>query len=182
MGVLDDMTKGITERKGKAAGPKLTPVGTEASPTKPSQVGIPEVPEVFLTNEAVADVAKDLRKQAALLLSVAEGLDALTQQTSVPTENPREQAEAAQKAEEKAADATFAENFAKLQAEAQAAVFTSADAPADEEPEAPETPAPAAGGWVCPDHGADKLKQLESRKGRQYIACQVAGCKLFEKE
>lgn len=52
--------------------PSLTPVGTER------KVGIPDVPEVFLTNEAVAEVAADLRRQIALLTEAAEGLERLT--------------------------------------------------------------------------------------------------------
>lgn len=184
MGVLDDMTKGITERKAKAAGPRLTPVGTEASSTKPS-LGVPEVPEVFLTNEAIRDIAIDLRRQAGVLIEVADGLD---RQTSLPTasEAPAVDAKAAEKeADAKAAarkaqpksTEEFADHLATITAEAQAAVFTSADAPAAE-PEAPVTP---ASGWTCPDHGDESLKQLTSRAKRLYMACQVAGCKHFEK-
>jgi hypothetical protein len=193
MGVLDDMTKGITERKAKAAGPKLTPVGTEASPTKPSMVGIPEVPEVFLTNEAVADVAKDLRIQAALLLKVADGLDALTAMPTAPVADPKKAAAAAKKAAEAEGDAKAAARAAeaeepfparmeRLKAEAQAAAFAALDAPSALPDLDVAVDAEEGDGWSCPDHGRGNLKQMKSRAGRLYMACQTAGCKKFEKE
>lgn len=179
MSVLDEMTKGLSASKARAAGPKLTPVGTEASPTKPSLVGIPEVPEVFLTNEAVKDVAFELRRMVGLLLDVAQGLDNLT---GLATDRSAEEARSAKveqakelerQADEKARKVTtpetqeFAERMKELSAAAQAATFTSAD---------------ATGGWTCPAHGAEAIHQLTSRKGRVYAACQVAGCGKFEKE
>lgn len=177
MGVLDDMTKGITERKAEKAGPKLTPVGTEASPTKPSQAGVPEVPEVFLTNEAIADIARDLRAQAATLTAVADGLDKLTATvTDKAIDEPKKAAVKEKKAKEQAADEKFAAEYAAKQAVAQAAVFVNSDAESEE----PAVEAPATG-WVCPDHGASNLKQLESRLGRLYMACQVEDCNRFEK-
>jgi len=201
MGVLDEMTKGITEqgimaRKDKAAGPKLTPVGTEGSPVKPSLVGIPDVPEVFLTNEAVADISRDLRVQAATLITVADALDARTATLTGEQPDVKAEAKAAAKVAEKEADAKqadkpkrekkttqpstpeeFKDHLATITAEAKAAAFTAADAPSVE-PEAPVTP---AAGWVCPEHGDQSLKQLTSRADRLYMACQVAGCKRFEK-
>lgn len=179
MGVLDEMTKGITERKAEKAGPRLTPVGVEASPTKPSLLlppksdGVPEVPEVFLTNEAIRDIAQELRDQATTLIKVADGLDKLTQ---VPTEvaakvDPVE----VEKAANKAADEKFAEKFKAQQAEAQASVY--ADAPPKEQV-APVTP---ASGWECPEHGAEGLEHLTSRlRPAGYTACTVAGCGEFE--
>lgn len=189
MGVLDDMTKGINDRKVAAAGPRLTPVGTEASSTKPSLTGqLPDVPEVFLTNEALRDIAKDLRRQATVLVDVANGLDTHTGMATVETED---NTAAVVKADEKAADEKaaerkaqpksteeFTEHLATIAAEAQASVFTSADAPA-EEPAAPTT---TADGWVCPDHGDVTITQLTSRKGRAYRSCTTPGCKQFEKE
>lgn len=175
MGMLDEMTKGIKERKVEAAGPRLTPVGTEASPVKPS---IPEVKEVFLTNEAVTDIAKDLRKQAQLLLNVAEGLDQLT---GTVHELPDVVADA--KAEERAADKKAAEReelgerMKRLTDEAQAAVYAAADA-VTEEPVAPKQTV----GWECPKHPNDEPIRLTSRKGRSYLACDQVGCTQFEKE
>lgn len=182
MGVLDDMTKGInersiTERKAKAAGPTLTPVGTESSPTKPSQVGIPDVPEVFLTNEAVKDIAKDLRAQAATLIAVADGLDNLTKADSVTHAPP--DMHAAAKAAGKAADEKFAASFAAKQAEAQASVFPELDA--DIEEVLPEVHVNNVDGWHCPQHPNDEPIRLTSRKGRSYLACEQPGCERFEK-
>lgn len=201
MGVLDEMTKGITQRKAAATGPKLTPVGTEASPTKPSQVGVPDVPEVFLTNEAIRDIAKDLREQAATLIGVADGLDKLTQLDSRGTVDPKVAAAEEQKAAERASDIAaaaraaakptkapkkapptsteeFVEHLATISEEAKAAVFAAADADTEPEPEAPATP--VADGWTCPEHGATNIEQLTSRKGRVYWACAEAGCGEFE--
>lgn len=180
MGVLDDMTKGITERKAKAAGPSLTPVGAEASPTQPSRTAIPDVPEVFLTNEAVADIAKDLRTQAATLVAVADGLDNLTKKPSHTPPDIKAAAQEAVKAIEQKADAKFAEEFKAKQEAAQAAVFPDLDAevvnPVEE-----VAKASLDDGWVCPDHGGTNLVSLTSRKGRPYTACNFKGCSQFEK-
>lgn len=191
MGVLDDMTKGITERKAKAAGPKLTPVGTEASSTKPSLVGIPDVPEVFLTNEAVSDIAKDLRQQAATLVSVADGLDRLTGGGNAPLsiaekaalaldakrEKEREADELARQAKAPEAavapEETFDERFARLSAAAVDSAFPNLDAESDAPADAP--------GWTCPKHGGGNVNRLTSRKGRAYYACGVPGCAEFER-
>lgn len=178
MGVLDDMTKGITERKAKAAGPSLTPVGTEASPVQPSR-GIPDVPEVYLSNEAVADIAKDLRTQAATLVAVADGLDKLT---ATPTHTPpdlKAAAQAAAKAAEQKADAKaeakFAADFAAKQQAAQASVYTALD-----ESIANDEPAPRKGdGWACPEHGTKSIANLTSKRGRAYRACKI--CEKFER-
>jgi hypothetical protein len=196
MGVLDDMTKGITERKAKATGPKLTPVGLESSPTKPSQK-LPDDIGPFLSNEAMCMAAKDLRKHAALLLEVAASIDGLTGLESEVTELASVTIAVAKKAEERAADEKARERAAKaapeplpelgviveedfttrldrLSTEAQVAVFANLDIVTE------TVPRPA--GWTCPDHGASTLKQLESRKGRKYMACQTSGCREFEKE
>ncbi len=187
MGMLDDMTKGITDRKAAAAGPKLTPVGVEANSTKPS-IGVPDVPEVFLTNEAIRDIAKDLRAQAALLIQVADGLDLRTTM-STTGEDAKVVAAETKKAVEQEGDRKaaarkqpksseeFAEHLAAITAEARAAAFTSADAPA-EEPAAPATP---ASGWTCTDHPTAATISLTSRKGREYRTCAVESCDEFQK-
>lgn len=167
MGVLDEMTKGVVERKAAKSGPKLTPVGTEASPLKPSQVGIPEVPEVFLTNEAVADIAKDLREQAATLVRVAEGLEGLTATAKVEKSDPL----AEQKAVEQAAD----EKHRKLEVPGLTERIEAIKA----EAEAPKPAEPVADGWSCPTHGVTDIKELTSRAGRAYRAC--GKCDQFEK-
>lgn len=206
MGVLDDMTKGITDRKAKAAGPKLTPVGLETSPVKPSMPS--DLPNAFMAAEVLADYAKDLRKKAGEFRTMADyfeqvatGLDELTGFNSTPVVDPKVAAAEEKRAQERAADERirakqaeaeaakpeplpeldvaveegFKERLDRLSTEAQAAAFASLDA---DEPEEPAKPA----GWTCPDHGASNLKQLESRRGRRYMACQIAGCREFEKE
>jgi|GEM_PF-3295399 len=186
MGVLDEMTKGITDRKAAATGPKLTPVGLEASGTKPS-LALPQDTGLFMSNEALHVHAQSLRAFSADAIAIAEGIDLMVAAAvgkSVPVLDPKVVAAAELKVAEKLSDEKakgrdFAKDFAKLQAEAEAAVYTSSDAVA-EEPAAPA--APAGDGWVCPTHGADTIKQLRSRKGREYAACQTAGCGQFERE
>lgn len=169
--VLDMMTRSIVEKKA-AKDAKLTPVGVETGGR------LPDVPEVFLTNEAVQDVAKDLRRQAALLISVAEGLEKHVGRTEAkPT---IEQALSAQKLAEREADAAaaarpaapFVVDFAAKQAAAQAAAFTSSSTP---EPQS----AQSTDGWQCPVHKVHVVKT--SRAGRKYRGCTVAGCGEFEK-
>ncbi len=176
--VLDSMTSGIMDRKaakGERAG--LTPVPGE------SAARIPDIREVFLTNEAVVDVAKDLRAQAALLVQVADGLDRLTGTAAeVPTAAQVQQsARVEQRIMEQKADervATLRENdtpppnqypdYAQLQREAQNAVF----AP-------PATVGSAAEGWVCPVHGGMATEQKVSKKNRPYRVC--TKCPEFER-
>lgn len=185
MGVLDDMTKGIKDRKAEAAGPSLTPVGVEAQPTKPSMVGIPDVPEVFLTNEAVADISRNLRRQAEQLVTVADALDKHTGARPADAFEVKLDKQAKRLVGKDPVDTAgsvdtkdFAADFAAKKAAAEASVYTSADADAEE----PEAPTPATG-WTCPDHGAQDLKQLTARRsGRTYISCVVPGCSKFERE
>lgn len=188
--VLDDMTKGITERKAAAAGPKLTPVGVEGN-VKPSLAVPSDLPGRYMAAEDLGQAAADLRKHAATLIATADAIDALIVETSQVKDgvDPKKAAAAALKAAEAAADAAakergFAKEFATLQEAAKAAVFAAADdtvgEPIDGNPNTPEVS--ATGGWQCPDHGDTDLKQLTSRKGRDYAACQAAGCRQFEKE
>lgn len=197
MGVLDDMTKGITERKTAKAGPKLTPVGTEASPTKPSAI-LPNDVGPFMSNEALRDAAADLRAKAALLVEVADGLDALVGKTdplfAAVEEAPKKLTPIEARMKGKDPEPTtapepkpdFDAEYAAKSEAAQAATFASLDAGDDDEEDTvgephegnPNTP-PA--GWKCPIHGAEDLKQLTSRSDRLYMACQVAGCTKFDK-
>ena len=197
MSVLQDMTKGILDTKATKAA-KLTPVAGETTTTVAQMAaGIPDIPQVFLTNEAVADVAKDLRRQAALLIEVADGLDILTAtKTAVaPPDTTVEDTKAAEKAADEKARTTGAgtvltpeaqklvDHMTELQASAQSATFASLDAGAEEpsQPMGNESSADtgvAPTGWVCPDHGGT-VQQLTSRKGRVYMAC--TECDQFEK-
>lgn len=191
MSVLNDMTKGIMQAKADKAS-KLTPVAGESAMSvaqAAAALGIPEVPQVFLTNEAVRDVAADLRVKAALLIAVADALDQRTGLPTVPQATRSAVAEQVKvverKADEKAARtetpeaAKFAARMQELSAEAQAHAFAAADDGADPEPVAPKTV--VSDGWNCPDHGAESLIDTESRKGRKYRMCGVDGCERFEK-
>lgn len=78
MSTLDDMTSGASIRKYKEA-TTLTPVGLEKR-----DAGIPDLPGVFLANEALQAVAVDLRAQAAELIRIADGIDLHTGTTVDP--------------------------------------------------------------------------------------------------
>jgi hypothetical protein len=204
MGVLDDMTKGITDRKAKAAGPKLTPVGLEASGTKPSLMP-KDLPGRYMAGEEVTELARDLREKAATLVAIADSLDLYTGEASATVIDAKAAAIEAQKREEREADARvaatkaaaelpvvdllgeewveredFKERLDRISAEAVAAldeVLPQKESPFNSLPKE----LPSKGGWECPDHGNASLKQLESRKGRKYMACQSNGCREFEK-
>jgi hypothetical protein len=157
----------------------LTPVGTEKRPMERNR--IPDVPEVFLTQEAIMDIARDLRVQAATLILAAEGLEkhAGRVETEAERKNADDNDEADIKAAEQKADTAFAERFAEQQRAAQAATFAAQDAPAPE----PERVTAASGApsstWTCPEHGDKGLKDLTSKRGRAYRACTI--CAKFEK-
>jgi hypothetical protein len=160
--VLDEMAGSVTQRKADAK--------TVLTPTRGEKQGLPEVDAVFLTNEAVMDVSRDLRRQAQLLIDVADGLDKITG-TPEPTDT-RAQAHNERVVQERAADkahaireeAKFAAAFAAKAEAAQAATFGDAPVPA---------------GWVCPEHGDKALVTKTSRKGRSYLSC--TKCPQFER-
>lgn len=169
--VLAMMRKGvedISKKKDKAAG--LQPTPTEAALQR-----IPDVPGDFLTNEGLADKARDLRTMAAYLITVAEGLEKMTGTEPVAT---KADLTAEVKAAEKAADekhradarpTDFSERLKQQQAEAQASVFDKPHITTDE-----------AIAWTCPDHGAAGITKT-SPKGRQYTGCPVDGCRQLER-
>lgn len=192
--------KGLTLVADKSAGKvpvSLTPVGTEKR-------GIPDVQGAFLANEGVADVATDLRKQAAYLISVAEALEAhtglghrgaepdlalevkLMEKEADRQAADREKAAAgdkrAEKRVEQTSDADFQERFARLSDEAKAATFKGDLVPAAKEVFGDDL-LPVSGSptsdWVCPTHGDADIKVVTTRKGRIMRTC--ATCKQFEK-
>lgn len=174
--VLDAMTKGVYALKGNKEA-KLTPTGLE-------RPGIPEVPRVFLTNEAVRDIAVDLRRQAQMLLEVAAGLDEHTGIATDYVEGKGSTVEESRKDAERQADAkAFAAQFAAQQAAAQAATFTPAIAAAQAAADAGGGPAEvlsaamaADGEAVCPTHGVGKTRKLLG--GRTLRVCPT--CKWVE--
>lgn len=202
MGVLDQMTAGITQRKAEKAGATLTPVGVEANGTKPSLASLPnDLPGRFMAAEELGEAARTLREKAQLLLDTATAIDALIAETAQRKTkgDDKQAAEDATKAAERAADEADRERKAKagkkktkveespeefndrmkrLQAEAQASVFTSSDA----EPKEQAAPASTtSGGWTCPEHGDEDIEELTSRlRPDGYLACAVAGCGEFE--
>lgn len=179
--MFTDAKSAVRERVG------LTPVVGEASiPPR----GIPDTPNSFLTNEGVADIARNLRKQAAALVQVADELDTLTNSpTQAPSASafssvsPKAQRDA-EAGDMRAAftqiinddttdgmdievEADFDSRYADLSARAQAATYGDAPAPTS--------------GWSCPDHPGVAPVRLVSRKGRSYSACGQSGCMHFER-
>lgn len=178
--VLDQMTADVTSVKQAAA---LTPVGTEKRPIPPNR--IPDVPNVFLTQEALADIAKDLRRQAQVLVDVADGLDEhIGKQADAEAPAPdvkaaeREADERATKSNERTVTTpqteAIIERMRAIKDVAQAAVLGDVE---------PERTTVASGspvsGWECPEHGSKDLRDLTSNRGRKYRACGV--CTKFEK-
>lgn len=180
----------------------LTPVGTE----RKAPVGVPDVPEVFLTNEAIKDIANDLRRQAAVLLEAADGLDRLTgvaeaAQPDMELEKKlfereadrraadRAAAEAGDKrAERRVAEASplpdFEEHWKRISAEAQASAFGGDLVPAAREVFGDDIIEPAQSGsakpgWVCPTHGDEAIRGMTSKSGRAFRLCTI--CRQFEK-
>lgn len=186
--LLQQMTQGITaesvmERKAERA-TKLTPVKGEST-TSVGQMaaGLPDIEGHFLTKEELADIARDLRKKAATLIDVADGIDLVTGLPTVEVVKPADNTKSKEKAADEAAaarkeasQAAFDQRLADQAAAAQAAAFASADDGADEEPEAPEAPA-SGGNWVCPKHGDANIRVVQSRT-RTYRACE--SCDEFE--
>jgi hypothetical protein len=167
--VLDQMTRDIKTRKDEKAA-QLTPVGME--------VPIPDVPGgTFLAAEAVADIERDLREQAAVLIAVADGLAKYkpgylrTEDAAPPVPKALERFEG--KDPETAA---FDADFAAKAAAAQAATFVGTESLDSDGQETFDDP---ADDWVCPTHGTRALKQLTSSEGRTYMSCRK--CEEYQK-
>lgn len=194
MSVLQDMTKDIMTTKATKAS-KLTPVAGESGMTVAAVAAtLPNDVGVFMSNEALIDHAKALRKFAADAVTIADGLDAMAASNTLPPSAPQVDEKAAKAAAKKAAEqegdrkaaasgtgpavhdnGEFAARLARLQQEAQASVFTAADDGA-EEPVAAKTD-----GWSCPEHGPDFLTTINPRKGDPYLMCDVPDCEQYEK-
>ncbi len=131
-----------------------------------------------MSSEALADAAKGLREDASLLNRIADSLDQLTGpifgHNDGPVEmKPDKKLERFEGTEPPAKVTEFAKDFAEMSAVAQASVFTTLDAPADE---------PTPSEWLCPKHGADKVRTVKSPRGRVFGRCYAEQCKEFEKE
>lgn len=168
--VLAKLTSEVMADKKTAARRTLTPVEGETAPraTLPNDVGL------FMSNERLHDHAKELRKFAEEAIAIADGLDAMLNEPSVPVVKADPIAE--KQAAERAADSKFREEFERKQAEAQAAVFGKPEVVPDPEPEAEDDA--DDGAWRCPDHGKAGVEKV-SPKGRAYVGCPVDGCNHF---
>lgn len=103
--VLNQMAAGIMgEKQAKAA--RLTPVeGEEAAPP----ILPNDLPGKFMSNEALYDAARDLRRHAAQMIEVADALDRLVgERTEASSSTPAQRAQQEQHEREVAADAAAA--------------------------------------------------------------------------
>jgi hypothetical protein len=175
--VLASLTAEVMGEKTKAAKATLTPVAGES--TFPLERAlIPNDTGTFMSNEGLHDHAKNLRKFASEAIAIADGLDAILQESSsdekvVDLDAARKAKEAEGDAKAEAAKAPkpvepepenngdgdpetsgFAADFAAKQAAAQAATFS----------------APTGKGWHCPVHNKPGVPKV-SGKGRDFIGC-----------
>ncbi len=177
--VLDEMVAGIMGVKANKA-IRLTPVGMETAMPL-------DVPGVTLAREGLADVAKDLRRQAQLLLDVADGLDVMLGKPEAVEADAARKAEAddvlAQKEQERRADDKAAAAAGDKKAEERVEQAESFDARfsrlTDEAQAATFAPRITRAGWVCSTHGDEDLQDRTSPKGRKYLAC--GKCKEFQR-
>lgn len=170
--VLASLTASVMAEK-KTEARKLTPVeGEFKPPTLPHDVGL------FMSNERLADHAKELRKFAAEAIAIADGLDTMVGGSSVLAVDTAKAKADKKKAKEAEADARvaekveagdpsvidFAAQFAEKQRQAQEAVLT--------QPEQVDL------GWKCPEHGKATVK-TSAKTQRQYVGC--PDCNLFQR-
>lgn len=172
------MTAAIIERKtAKLQQTGLSPVGferkvpvTPLDGTHPTAFPYDDPQTVHAAIRQGLKLVSDLKAevdhvgQGLLALGRLYGLSDPSDEAA-STEDPVKVAER----EADARHAAFKADFEAKQAEAQAQAFAAKvklDVP--------------AGGWVCPEHGADALAEKVSRRGRKYQAC--TECGEFERE
>ena len=161
MSVLDEMTKGLSTRKGNAAS-VLTPVGVERPlATIPERVAAPFPND--MPRQVIEGGVREIRRQMKL---IEEALAAIDEQLDVAPEPPViVDSITAQKTVEREADAKFAAEYADKQAKAQAEAFT----------------AEPGSAWRCPKHKREFIRAAVSRTGREYDICDGDDCNEFEK-
>jgi len=113
-----------------------------------------------------AESIRDMIRAGEALLAVLPASNA----QPIQTLGDKWAEEDAQKAKERLADELFSEQYRAKQEAAQAATYAA-------------TPVESVGytGWACPVHGSTAVQQETSPKGRKFAACQVGGCKQFER-
>lgn len=173
--VLASLTAEVMATKTKASGARLTPVEGEKGALPLEMAKLPNDVGVFMSNEALHDHAKQLRKFAGDAIAIADGLDGLLSESSETkakadpnAERKAKEAEGDAKALERAtlsqtappeeaqtappetSPEAFAAEFAAKAAAAQAATFTTK--------------------WRCPTHAKPGVPKV-SAKGRDFIGC-----------
>lgn len=191
--VLASLTSEVMEKK-KHAARQLTPVAGEAkaqgqppviAPTFPS-----DLPGSFMSKEGMRTISGDLRRHAATLVQIADGLDAESGFTTAPSvlvslpdvikekEREADARVAASVAEETDETAQFRANFEAQKKAAQDAVYgtpaiAAAQAAADAGggPLEVMTDAMEATVWTCPTHGKPGIEKTSPKSGRTFLGC-----------
>jgi hypothetical protein len=164
------MRDAVKEQKAAAA-KGLTPTLDE----RPTVAALPNDVGVFMSNEALINHAKELRKFAADAIAIADGLDAMAASALLPASAPvpseKESKAAAQKAIEAEGDEkAFARDYEAKMKAAQDATFT----------QPKEEPAKLSDdGWTCDEHGSDYTVKTSRSGTRVYRQCNQ--CKEFER-
>jgi len=185
--VLASLTAEVMATKTKASGARLTPVEGEKGALPLEMAKLPNDVGVFMSNEALHDHAKQLRKFAGDAIAIADGLDGLLSESS--TESAKADPDAERKAKEAEGDAKAkARETQKAQVTPVEEAQTTppdGDNPSDvgtDEPTdfgaayaAKQAAAQAAvfapsGGWNCPIHHKAGVPKT-SAKGRPFIGC-----------
>jgi len=155
---------------------KLTPVAGEAGA---AELPLPNDVGVFMSNEALHNHAKALRKFAVDAIAIADGIDVMVSGTYLgdSTDDKVVDLDAERKAREAEGDAkAFARDFEAKQKAAQEATFKHPDA--EDHLLHPTAAEPPVTDWVCPDHGKPGIGKT-SKAGRPYIGC--PDCNKFER-
>lgn len=178
MSVLTDMRDSIKTQKQLAA--------TGLTPTLDERASLPNDAGMLMSNEALINHARELRKFAADAIAIADALDLMASSSTLNPSAPAPDSKAAkadaQKEREQegdrkalereaaaaAEDGGFAADYAAKAKAAQDAAFTRSEEKASE-----------VEGWVCDEHGADFTVKTSRSGTRTYRQCNQ--CKEFER-
>ena len=187
--VLASLTAEVMATKTKASGAKLTPVvGEKGAPMEMAK--LPNDTGIFMSNEALHDHAKQLRKFAGDAIAIADGLDGLLSESSETKAKADPNAERKAKEAEgdaKALERATAERTPDEEAAHIGAILSQTAPPEEAQTAPPETSpetfaaefaAKAAAAqaatfttkWRCPTHAKPGVPKV-SAKGLDFIGC-----------
>jgi hypothetical protein len=165
--VLDEMVAGIMGVKAEKA-TKLTPVGFEGVTFTPEANKFAPMESPY---SGVLEACRRIRESMTMLEKYVAAIerDATFGPQVKSIGQPRDALEDAMDEAlavlDEPVEETLAARMVRLEAEAQSAAFG----------------APAKAGWTCSAHGDTDVREHTSPRGRRFMACEVPGCKEFEK-